>query len=91
MLSKAFLVTSILAVVQLASAQSPLWGQCGGIGWSGPTVCAQGTCTKLNDWHYQCLPDSSSSSLTSTTRSSTTSTSSSSGSTSTGLSHCGYD
>jgi cellulose 1,4-beta-cellobiosidase len=32
------------------------WGQCGGIGWTGPTVCASPyTCQKLNDWYYQCL------------------------------------
>jgi len=33
-----------------------LYGQCGGIGWTGPTTCAQGTCTKSNDWYSQCLP-----------------------------------
>lgn len=33
----------------------PLWGQCGGQGWSGATCCAAGTCTYLNDWHSQCL------------------------------------
>ena len=32
------------------------WGQCGGIGWTGPTTCKSPyTCTKLNDWYYQCL------------------------------------
>ncbi|KAI0795876.1 acetyl xylan esterase [Abortiporus biennis] len=32
------------------------WGQCGGIGWTGSTVCASGfTCTKLNDYYSQCL------------------------------------
>ncbi|KAJ8507670.1 hypothetical protein ONZ45_g9992 [Pleurotus djamor] len=32
------------------------YGQCGGIGYSGPTVCASGsTCTKLNDYYSQCL------------------------------------
>jgi len=32
------------------------WGQCGGIGWNGCTVCASGsTCTKGNDYYYQCL------------------------------------
>ncbi|PKS08584.1 hypothetical protein jhhlp_004970 [Lomentospora prolificans] len=33
-----------------------LYGQCGGNGWSGPTTCAQGTCTKTNEWYSQCLP-----------------------------------
>ncbi|KAF8472031.1 hypothetical protein BDZ91DRAFT_775442 [Kalaharituber pfeilii] len=27
------------------------WGQCGGIGWTGPTACvSRSTCTKINDW-----------------------------------------
>jgi endo-1,4-beta-xylanase len=32
------------------------WGQCGGIGWTGPTTCVSGsTCQKVNDWYSQCL------------------------------------
>ncbi|KAJ3552043.1 hypothetical protein NM688_g4366 [Phlebia brevispora] len=32
------------------------WGQCGGIGWTGGTVCASGfTCTVLNPYYSQCL------------------------------------
>jgi cellulose 1,4-beta-cellobiosidase len=32
------------------------WGQCGGNGWTGPTVCASGsTCTVNNAWYSQCL------------------------------------
>ncbi|KAF3919974.1 Endoglucanase-4 [Arthrobotrys entomopaga] len=34
---------------------SPLYGQCGGIGWTGPTTCAQGTCTVSNAYFSQCL------------------------------------
>jgi len=30
------------------------WGQCGGIGFSGCTSCASGTCVKLNDYYSQC-------------------------------------
>lgn len=34
----------------------PQWGQCGGIGYTGPTVCvAPYTCKKQNDWYSQCL------------------------------------
>lgn len=34
--------------------QSP-WGQCGGIGWSGPTACGGGTrCVVVNDYYHQC-------------------------------------
>lgn len=32
------------------------WGQCGGIGWTGPTACASPwKCTYGNDWYSQCL------------------------------------
>ncbi|KAF3396037.1 Acetylxylan esterase A [Penicillium rolfsii] len=32
------------------------WGQCGGSGWTGPTVCEAGyTCTYSNAWYSQCL------------------------------------
>ncbi|KAK4232821.1 glycoside hydrolase superfamily, partial [Achaetomium macrosporum] len=40
-------------------AQSPLWGQCGGQGWTGPTTCVSGSvCQKNNDWYSQCVPGS---------------------------------
>ncbi|KAG8924499.1 hypothetical protein FRC00_005058 [Tulasnella sp. 408] len=33
------------------------YGQCGGIGWTGGTVCVSGyTCTYSNDWYSQCVP-----------------------------------
>ncbi|KAK1760422.1 glycosyl hydrolase family 61-domain-containing protein [Echria macrotheca] len=32
------------------------WGQCGGIGWTGPTTCEAGsTCTVLNSYYSQCV------------------------------------
>ncbi|RVD81422.1 uncharacterized protein DFL_009286 [Arthrobotrys flagrans] len=38
-----------------APAQSQ-WGQCGGVGWTGPTTCVSGTtCTELNPYYSQCL------------------------------------
>ncbi len=33
-----------------------LYGQCGGIGYTGPTTCSSGTCKVSNDWYSQCLP-----------------------------------
>ncbi|KAI0793439.1 Oligoxyloglucan reducing end-specific cellobiohydrolase [Abortiporus biennis] len=34
-----------------------VYGQCGGVGWIGPTVCASGTtCTYMNDYYSQCIP-----------------------------------
>ncbi|KAF3933231.1 Exoglucanase [Dactylella cylindrospora] len=38
------------------SAQQTKWGQCGGIGFTGPTSCVSGTtCTVLNPYYSQCL------------------------------------
>ena len=34
---------------------SPLFGQCGGSGWSGPKCCSQGSCKVSNEWYSQCL------------------------------------
>lgn len=43
---------SIGALAQTA----PQWGQCGGIGWSGPTTCPSGWyCSVLNAYYSQCL------------------------------------
>ncbi|KAL2194322.1 endo-xylanase [Corynascus similis CBS 632.67] len=48
-------------------AQAPLWGQCGGQGWSGATTCASGSvCQKVNDWYSQCVPGSGNSPTTTT-------------------------
>ncbi|KAK0732419.1 glycosyl hydrolase family 61-domain-containing protein [Apiosordaria backusii] len=33
----------------------PLWGQCGGEGYTGPTRCAAGTCKVSNQWYSQCV------------------------------------
>ncbi|KAK7040929.1 Beta-glucosidase cel3A [Paramarasmius palmivorus] len=57
--------TALFALVALAPlaarAQAPVWGQCGGIGWSGATTCASGSsCVKQNDYYSQCMPGSSS-------------------------------
>ncbi|KAF8071786.1 endo-1,4-beta-xylanase A precursor [Lyophyllum atratum] len=48
---------SLLALLSVAAAQSSAWGQCGGIGWTGPTTCVSGyTCTVGNPYYSQCLP-----------------------------------
>ncbi|EPS45470.1 hypothetical protein H072_525 [Dactylellina haptotyla CBS 200.50] len=60
-----------LAVTQVA-AQQTLWGQCGGIGWTGPTSCVAGAaCVSGNDYYYQCL---SATGATTTTKPTTTTT-----------------
>ncbi|KIO23521.1 hypothetical protein M407DRAFT_27047 [Tulasnella calospora MUT 4182] len=48
------LLIPIAAIASLAlqvNAQAPLWGQCGGQGWTGPTVCTPPhICNYLNPW-----------------------------------------
>jgi hypothetical protein len=34
----------------------PLYGQCGGMNWTGGTVCASGTCTVYGAYYSQCVP-----------------------------------
>ncbi|KDQ24406.1 glycoside hydrolase family 10 protein [Pleurotus ostreatus PC15] len=49
-------LSSLLALLPLATAEQPAWAQCGGTGWTGDTVCISGwTCVWLNDWYSQCL------------------------------------
>ncbi|KIK70278.1 glycoside hydrolase family 3 protein [Collybiopsis luxurians FD-317 M1] len=68
----------------LVSAQQSVWGQCGGIGWSGATACVSGsTCTVINPYYSQCLPGAASSAPSSTSTPTSSSTVSSTSSTST--------
>ncbi|KAH9847489.1 glycoside hydrolase superfamily [Lenzites betulinus] len=63
-LSVAFSV--LAALLPYALAQSQEWGQCGGIGWTGPTTCVAGTvCTEQNAYYSQCLPGTATSAPTS--------------------------
>ncbi|KAK6353680.1 hypothetical protein TWF696_005642 [Orbilia brochopaga] len=50
------LAFSALALVSGAAAQQTMWGQCGGIGWTGPSNCVAGaSCSTLNPYYAQCL------------------------------------
>ncbi|CAE7234305.1 unnamed protein product [Rhizoctonia solani] len=75
-----------LAAVILASgamAQQQEWAQCGGINWTGSTTCASGlTCTKVNDYYYQCIKGTASATVTTTTRATTTAAGTATGTTS---------
>ncbi|KAF7314754.1 Lipolytic enzyme [Mycena kentingensis (nom. inval.)] len=52
---KSFLVLASFSAA--AVAQQVVWGQCGGMGWTGPTTCVSGTtCVFSNPWYSQCLP-----------------------------------
>ena len=63
-LSTSFALLAAFVPYALAQ-QAPEWGQCGGIGFTGPTTCVAGTvCTVQNAYYSQCLPGSVSSVLT---------------------------
>ncbi|KAF7292930.1 Beta-xylanase [Mycena indigotica] len=53
-------LAAAVALLPLAIAQSPQWGQCGGQTWTGPTTCVTGsTCVYQNPYYSQCLPSGS--------------------------------
>ncbi|KAF3180073.1 hypothetical protein EYR41_002582 [Orbilia oligospora] len=57
-----------------AAAQQTLWGQCGGIGWTGSSSCVAGAaCTSYNAYYYQCIPGATTTAGT-TTRTTTAAT-----------------
>ncbi|EPS35503.1 hypothetical protein H072_11047 [Dactylellina haptotyla CBS 200.50] len=63
----AFLTIGLGLGMVYAQTLAPLWAQCGGIGFTGPTVCVEGaTCVYLNAYHFQCLATSSLPTTTST-------------------------
>ncbi|RHZ65541.1 putative cellobiohydrolase [Aspergillus thermomutatus] len=56
-------------------AQQTMWGQCGGQGWSGPTICVAGAvCSTQNAYYAQCLPGATTTSSTLSTTTKTTTT-----------------
>ncbi|KIK54560.1 glycoside hydrolase family 10 protein [Collybiopsis luxurians FD-317 M1] len=55
----------ILTLSLRTAAQQVEWGQCGGIGWTGPTTCVAGTtCVASNPYYSQCLPGSTTTPVT---------------------------
>ncbi|KAM0445283.1 hypothetical protein ACHAO4_009784 [Trichoderma viride] len=58
-------VLKLLVLAVPVLAQSQVWGQCGGIGWAGPTTCVAGaTCVVNNSYYSQCIPNGQASSAT---------------------------
>ncbi|KAF9051668.1 glycoside hydrolase family 10 and carbohydrate-binding module family 1 protein [Panaeolus papilionaceus] len=59
-MSKLLTFVTLAVVAQYAAAAVPVYGQCGGIGYSGDKTCASGsTCVKQNDYYSQCVPGGS--------------------------------
>ncbi|KAI1622391.1 endoglucanase [Exophiala viscosa] len=81
LLANAFAATCLFASYGATAGCSALYGQCGGIGWTGATCCATGSsCQYVNGNYYQCLTSTtpttskvSTSSTTSTLKSSSSS------------------
>ncbi|KAG8918872.1 hypothetical protein FRC01_001609, partial [Tulasnella sp. 417] len=73
----AWTVTSVNAAVAM-------WGQCGGLYYTGETTCVAGAvCVYQNDWYSQCLAGTTTAGTTTTTGGTTTSTTSTTTKTST--------
>ncbi|OCL10902.1 carbohydrate-binding module family 1 protein [Glonium stellatum] len=54
--STAALTANAATTTAVSSGTQSQWGQCGGTGWTGATVCASPyTCTKYNDYYSQCI------------------------------------
>ncbi|KAG8846134.1 hypothetical protein FRB91_001134 [Serendipita sp. 411] len=57
-----------ISIIPAALSQSPAYGQCGGINWTGPTTCVSGyTCQYSNDWYSQCVPGVATTAVSSST------------------------
>ncbi|PVF94420.1 hypothetical protein CPB86DRAFT_876410 [Serendipita vermifera] len=53
-----FLLALLLYVVYVKAALVPIWGQCGGLTYKGPTECEPGlVCKKKTDYLWQCVPE----------------------------------
>ncbi|PQE29576.1 fungal cellulose binding domain-containing protein [Rutstroemia sp. NJR-2017a BBW] len=66
-------ITFLFLSGSVVHAQSPLYGQCGGSGWTGSTTCVSGSCcTYSNDYYSQCLPGSCGGGSVTTTAAATT-------------------
>lgn len=50
-------IAALVSNADVALGQSPVWGQCGGMGWTGAKTCASGSsCVFSNPYYSQCIP-----------------------------------
>ena len=48
---------SIFALAGLVAGQASVWSQCGGVGYTGTTLCGAGSsCVSINQYYSQCQP-----------------------------------
>ena len=70
------LLSLLLLLASSAAGQQSPWGQCGGIGYSGATICVAGyECTSYNPYYSQCYPGTATAQTTSKTATTTSTTS----------------
>lgn len=51
------LIIFTIIVVCAKAQEQPIYAQCGGIGWTGSSVCSSGlSCQYVNPYYSQCLP-----------------------------------
>ncbi|KAJ3967454.1 glycoside hydrolase [Lentinula raphanica] len=66
------LLLAVATVTVSAQTTVPVYGQCGGESYTGPTTCAAGSaCVYQNDFYSQCIPGASTASTSSISASST--------------------
>ncbi|KAJ6553302.1 endo-1,4-beta-xylanase A precursor [Mycena capillaripes] len=54
-------LAAVLALLPVVIGQAPIWGQCGGQGFTGPTTCATGSvCYFENPFFSNCFPTATS-------------------------------
>ncbi|KAH8750851.1 glycoside hydrolase superfamily [Diaporthe sp. PMI_573] len=54
--TRASTTTTVSSATATGTNEAAHWGQCGGLSWTGPTVCASPyTCTVSNPYYSQCL------------------------------------
>ncbi|TFK40409.1 endoglucanase [Crucibulum laeve] len=51
-----FASLAILVAYSAPAAAVAVWGQCGGIGYTGSTTCDNSVCVKSDDYYSQCRP-----------------------------------
>ncbi|KAF3901731.1 Polygalacturonase [Arthrobotrys entomopaga] len=72
-MKKAAAIAALAFASSTAAQQSP-YGQCGGVGWTGPTSCVSGwTCVYSNDYYSQCVQGGAATTTAKTTKITTTS------------------
>ncbi|KAF8600924.1 endo-1,4-beta-xylanase A precursor [Ceratobasidium sp. AG-I] len=73
MLNRGLVLGAVAAIAAQSAQAVAVYGQCGGLNWTGSTVCDAGSyCLYSNPYYSQCVPGTASTTATATTSSATT-------------------